>query len=432
MRRRPVEDDGEEVDGGQVQSAGHRGPAHQRWKRARRAADHDVLRARALEPDGVDEDVEQEPAEREPGAERIDLVPEDRERQRGRAPCRTPARRRALIRPAGIGRSLVRDHPGVDVPVEPHVDRVGPARHQVAADHHPEHQDRRREPRRGDEHRRDGGHQQQRDDPGLGEGDEVGEPARARSELRSTASGTAFSGVAARSGTPARPARPRSAVPTRRCSARSPVGSRCRIIAAATAIWTSVAPSTMAAQRRTAAVSMARDRRSRLTSSPSTTRNPKARARWLQCSRARSPSGGKALPLQRGKPRQRRPASKLATWAPKRITTKPERRRGQHQPVVAVPLLPCELAAGTSGAARSADHEERRQQHHRVREVGDDDPGREDQLDGDRAQEDLDHQQERPRGGRGSGARARSGADGVPPRQPRTRGRSPAPRPSGG
>ena len=45
-----------------------------------------------------------------------------------------------------------------------------------------------------------------------------------------------------------------------------------------------------------------------------------------------------------------------------------------------------------------ADHEERSQEHHRVREVGDDDPGRKDQLDGDRAQQDLHHQQDVPRG----------------------------------
>ena len=62
VRRGPVEDDGEQVDGREIDAAGHRGPAHQRRERARRPADDDVLRTRALEPDGIDEDVEQQAA----------------------------------------------------------------------------------------------------------------------------------------------------------------------------------------------------------------------------------------------------------------------------------------------------------------------------------------------------------------------------------
>ncbi len=91
----PVEDDGEEIDRGEVQAARHRRPPDQRGKRARGAADHDVLRARPLEPDGVDEDVEEQPAEREPGAQRIHLDTRRRQRRRSRARCRTPARTRA-------------------------------------------------------------------------------------------------------------------------------------------------------------------------------------------------------------------------------------------------------------------------------------------------------------------------------------------------
>ena len=100
-----------------------------------------------------------------------------------------------------------------------------------------------------------------------------------------------------------------------------------------------------------------------------------------------------ALPLQSGKPRQSRPAWKLATWAPKRMTTKPSAAGGQHQPVVAV-ALPRATRAGPPGSpARSADHDQRSQQHHRVGQMGDDHPGRERQLDRDRAQQDLHHQQ---------------------------------------
>ena len=143
VRRGPVEDDGEEVDGREVEPPGHRGPAHQRRERARRPADDDVLRRVPLEQHGVDEHVEQQPAQREPGAQRIDLVPEDGERDGAQRHAEEePLRRRD---PAGRDRAESRArHPVIDIPVEPHVDRVGAAGHQVAADHHPEHERRPR------------------------------------------------------------------------------------------------------------------------------------------------------------------------------------------------------------------------------------------------------------------------------------------------
>src|ERR1043166_9850970 len=55
--RRPVKDDQEEIDRGEVDLPSHRGPAHERRKGAGRSADHDVLRRRALQPARVDEDV---------------------------------------------------------------------------------------------------------------------------------------------------------------------------------------------------------------------------------------------------------------------------------------------------------------------------------------------------------------------------------------
>ena len=45
MRRRPVEDDEEQIHGDEIQPAGDGGLAHQRRERARGAADHNVLRA---------------------------------------------------------------------------------------------------------------------------------------------------------------------------------------------------------------------------------------------------------------------------------------------------------------------------------------------------------------------------------------------------
>ena len=172
--RCPVEDDGEQVQRREVQGAGHAGPAHQRGERAGGAADHDVLRAPALEADGVDEDIEEQTGQGQPGGERVDEGPEQRE---GHAAQGQSEQQRRAGRDATRG-----DWPGpgaghdlVNVPVEPHVDGVGAAGHQVAAQHDPADQPEGGHPRRGDEHRRDGGHQEQRDDPRLGQGDQVGE-----------------------------------------------------------------------------------------------------------------------------------------------------------------------------------------------------------------------------------------------------------------
>ena len=174
MRRRPVEDDRKQVDGGQVEPAGHGGPAHQRRKRTGSAADDDVLRRVPLEQHGVDQHVEQQPAQREPGAQRVHLLPEDPERDgaEGHAEEQSLGRRD----PPGGNRPQARArHAVIDVPVEPHVDGVRAAGHEIAADDHPEHQHRGGKPAVGHEHRRHRGHQQQRNDARLGQGDEVGE-----------------------------------------------------------------------------------------------------------------------------------------------------------------------------------------------------------------------------------------------------------------
>ncbi len=114
-----------------------------------------------------------------------------------------------------------------------------------------------------------------------------------------------------------------TSVPTSRCSARSSPGSRLRIMAAATPTWATVAASTRAAQRRSCRPSWLVPRETPATTTPSTTRKRKASARCVQWRTASGAAGGSADPLQSGKPRHSRPASKLATWAPNRITTKP-------------------------------------------------------------------------------------------------------------
>ena len=73
-----------------------------------RAADDDVLRRAALEPDGVDERVADEAAERQRGGQRVDPQPTAR---RPTAPPSTKPKivaARAETRPAGTGRSAVR------------------------------------------------------------------------------------------------------------------------------------------------------------------------------------------------------------------------------------------------------------------------------------------------------------------------------------
>src|SRR5206468_9012152 len=65
MRRRPEKDDREQEPRREIEGAGDGGPTDKRWDRARSATDDDVLRGRALEPDRVDEDVEDRAAERE-------------------------------------------------------------------------------------------------------------------------------------------------------------------------------------------------------------------------------------------------------------------------------------------------------------------------------------------------------------------------------
>ena len=83
------------------------------------------------------------------------------------------------IRPATSGRRAGAGHARVAVAVDVVVDRPGAAGGQVAAEHRPEDRRERRARGVGDEHRRDRGQQQQRDDPRLGQRDVVAEHARA-------------------------------------------------------------------------------------------------------------------------------------------------------------------------------------------------------------------------------------------------------------
>ena len=83
-------------------------PPGQRRDRAGRAADHDVLGGRALQPQRVDEHVERAAAEREHRREQVREHRQHRERQRRAARARTRPRARGEIRPAATGRDAVR------------------------------------------------------------------------------------------------------------------------------------------------------------------------------------------------------------------------------------------------------------------------------------------------------------------------------------
>ncbi len=339
VRRRPVEDDGEQIDRRQIEPAGHGRPAHQRRKRAGGAADHDVLRARPLEPDGVDEDVEQEPAQREPRAERVDPVPEDR---KGREPERHPERQPEPGRdPSGRDRAEPRArHPGVDVPVEPHVDRVGAAGHQVAAQEHPEELAPGREPGRRDEHRRDRRDQQQRDDPRLGQRDQVGGEGRAPRRRAPPRRPRARRRASGRSGTPAGPAPPRPACP--------PAGAARGAPAAAGGAPSPPPPRSVprwrrapaAAARRSGCPAASARRLTRLTITSARPRKAKASTRCAQCSAAE----GRGRRQQR---RRRRAGSRgrggpRGSWRPARRTGSPRSRApavASDQPVGGVPRL---------------------------------------------------------------------------------------------
>ena len=172
VRRRPVEDDREEVERGGGDGARHGRPADQRRNRAGRAADDDVLRRAALEPERVDDRVPEEPGQREAGGEHVDGGCEQRKRGRlkregveqGRSRRDPPGRHRPRGRAA---------HRGVDVAVVPVVERARPAGAQEAADHRDGHEGDRGVAR--DVHRRDRRQEQQQLHLRLGERDVIGD-----------------------------------------------------------------------------------------------------------------------------------------------------------------------------------------------------------------------------------------------------------------
>ncbi len=179
MRRRPEEDDQEEQQRRQRQRAGRGRPADDRRNRPGRAADDDVLRRRALQPAGVDEDVERAADERHHRGEQVDPAREHDERERQQ-------REPELERPRGSDatrgdRPRLRPlaHELVDVRVEHVVQRGGAAAGEREPAERRDGQPERR-PALGAEHQSSGsGDEEQRHDPRLRQRDVVA-PRRPR------------------------------------------------------------------------------------------------------------------------------------------------------------------------------------------------------------------------------------------------------------
>ena len=133
VRRRPQEDGDEQHDRRPVERVGDGRPADEHRHGAGRAADDDVLAARALQPDRVDEDVEHGGREGEHGGEQVGAGPQHGEGDTSSATAKTSALRGAMS--AGDERALLgARHQGVDVAVDVHVDGVGAAGGERAAD----------------------------------------------------------------------------------------------------------------------------------------------------------------------------------------------------------------------------------------------------------------------------------------------------------
>ena len=151
---------------------GDGGPAHHGREGAGGAADDDVLRRRALEPHGIDEDVEEVARQGRDGGGEVDLLVEDDEGGGATedAPAENLGRRQAARGQRPVAGAA---HDGVDVPVVPHVDGVGAAAGEGEAEHTPEGDVQRRRAAGGHPHGEVAGDQQQDHHVGLPEADEV-------------------------------------------------------------------------------------------------------------------------------------------------------------------------------------------------------------------------------------------------------------------
>jgi hypothetical protein len=167
VRRRPEEHDEEEPKSRQRQRSGRRRIADERRDGAGGASDDDVLRRRALEPAGVDEDIEEVADEREDRGQHVHGGPEERERESREEDSELEG----LLRRHPTGRDRTSfgtaSHERVDVAVEHVVERRRPATGQGEPEHRHDEEPEWRYALRADEHARGARQQEQRHDPRL-------------------------------------------------------------------------------------------------------------------------------------------------------------------------------------------------------------------------------------------------------------------------
>ncbi|MPL91570.1 hypothetical protein SDC9_37645 [bioreactor metagenome] len=181
MRRRPHEDQREHQKAFKRDAARRHRPADHRREGPGGAADHDVLRRRALQPDRVDHHVEEDGEGQQRRGDAIrhhrqkpDRQPRKRQPDRQRLARGHPPRR---DRPAGGALHL-----GVDVGIPPHVQRArGATAHRDAGNRHRAAQ--RIKVARRDQHADERGEDHKRHHPRLQQHDVIARAGRARRPL---------------------------------------------------------------------------------------------------------------------------------------------------------------------------------------------------------------------------------------------------------
>ena len=112
--------------------------------------------------------------------------------------------------------------------------------------------------------------------------------------------------------------------------------------------------------------------------------------------------GGKDRPVTEWKAQAQQAGVEVGHLCPEQDHHEPQSGRGEHQPVRRMSSDPAGhwWPGGSAGTGPQGGHDDHREQHHRVGQVGDDDPGWQGQLDRHGAEQHLNHQQHQGEGGR--------------------------------
>ena len=132
MRRRPDENDGKKNNRHQRDVARHRGPADERRKGTRGTANDDILGRTALQPHGVDDNIEQDGEGKDASRQIIggESHHHDRTNAKQNAKSKRSIRRNA---PGGNGSARRAAHHRINIAIVPHIDGArGTRRHRDA------------------------------------------------------------------------------------------------------------------------------------------------------------------------------------------------------------------------------------------------------------------------------------------------------------